>query len=586
MYVGAYYGGIWKTSDGAQTWQSLNQGFSPGIQQGPISDITVAPTSGSIYVVVSGIYKSVDHGVSWKSIPISLQPSDSVAEVDVDPLNDQNLYVITSKQVLLASLDGGTTWSQLSTSCSRNLIADPKTQGSLYCIGSTGFLASTDGGRTWTVKSGQFPQLSMSSFVIAPTNPKQVYLLANLPMTTADVLYSSSDGGVTWTTLTKVVVSYLSTVIVNDTNPLSLKVTTRNGLETSADGGLTWATSTPIPLSGLGGLLVQISSTPNVLVLSWGEHLWRTQDGGATWVQADQGVVALTGLAVAADPLNPKNVYLATGNGGGLFKSGDGAKTWLNTIAGIGCNAVAVDPFNSNHVVAFCNGEEVSNDGGLTWVSSGLTNWYVYQFVFDSKSPGVVYAGIYGQGVMKSYDGGATWSATGLTGTAGKNVYSLAVSPFDSQIVVAGLDSGTFNSTDGGSTWTSSAVLGYAVAFDPNRKGNVYAAGNGNYLYKSTDSGASWSQLSLPPNLVTPSSLVTVVVDPKAADNLFAISFLGPIGWSPDGGTTWYVLSNSTLAYATPIGGNNSLSAIAGTTPETLYITSSAVGLVSLALQH
>lgn len=124
----------------------------------------------------------------------------------------------------------------------------------------------------------------------------------------------------------------------------------------------------------------------------------------------------------------------------------------------------------------------------------------------------------------------------------------------------------------------------YSIAFDPKQTGNVYAAGNN--VYKSTDSGNTWSQITPSgPGFPSFAPPLTLVVDSAAAGNLFAIAFEGPVAWSPDGGDSWFPISNG-LAKTVPIGGNGTISVIANTQPEILYVPSSVVGLVSLTLQH
>ena len=246
--------------------------------------------------------------------------------------------------------------------------------------------------------------------MVAPSNPKQIYLLANFGGTTADYFYSSSNGGTSWNLTQAVNTSSSSNVVVDPANSLQVSITTYvgnnspNGLMTSSDGGKTWTSSNPVPLLGAGELLTQIPGTPNGLVGSWGAHLWSTPDGGTTWTEADQGIVGFFGDQVATDPQNPQNVYLAASDGGGLFTSTDGGHTWANTHATNGCSAIAVDPITPEHLLASCDDDkdilQFSNDRGQTWNGLPLTIGsstleYIFLSTFDSNKQGTIYLGIF-----------------------------------------------------------------------------------------------------------------------------------------------------------------------------------------------
>jgi len=592
-----------KSTDGAKTWQAISQGPASLTWAG-IGSIVVSPLSGTVYVGGDGpIFTSTNRGNTWSKIPLPVS-GDSAGLLAIDPLNDANLYVIlygnTGSLGLYGSKDDGADWSQLSTSCSRYLVVDPKTEGTLYCTGVSGFFVSTDGGSTWTNKS-QISGMSMATFEVVASNPKQIYLIANPTGVNSGSLYSSTDGGGTWTLIQGA--GDVGSVLLDATNPFNLFVTTYTGFESSTDGGKTWTTSANVPPAN--GLLVQIPGSPSTLLGEFDADLLSSQDNGATWAEADKGISDHWGDQVAVDPQSPKTIYLAATNGGGIYKSGDSGNTWSRTYSD-NCNAISVDPLNSNHLFAACDPSNlyVSNDAGATWQSVSLSFvgsgvFEVTLIDFDPNSSGTVYLGIVaesGPAVAKSSDGGASWSLidNGLPSASSAShdvgdVYSFAISPMDSNILLVdafGATGGIYKSVDAGATWTlTSGGVAYSLTFDPNHKGNVYAAGN--YMYKSTDDGDSWSLMSFPAtgfsNVVRP---LQIIVDPKSADTLFMVPMQGSVGWSPDGGDTWFPLSNGLTS---DIGFCSSfwcLSAISGTDPEILYIPSTNRSLTSLALQH
>ena len=125
----------------------------------------------------------------------------------------------------------------------------------------------------------------------------------------------------------------------------------------------------------------------------WGPGVFKSLDGGATWVAKNQGLPTsflgyqpVTKIAIAPSATNI--IYLSTAMDNPLFPAGTGGM-WRST------------------------------DGGNTWQKvCGTQNWLlVYQlngavsdFCIDATNPNIVYAGVAGQGIMKTLDGGLTWA--------------------------------------------------------------------------------------------------------------------------------------------------------------------------------
>jgi len=201
----------------------------------------------------------------------------------------------------------------------------------------------------------------------------------------------------------------------------------------------------------------------------------------------------VTGLAV--DPTNANNIYSAAA-GGGVWQSTDGGTTYnplTDNQGTLAMGAIAVAP--SNHLKIYAGTGEANNSG-------------------DSN---------YGLGILVSNDGGATWSlSTGPSGAFNRRaVAQISVDPTNANTAytaVGGYDenglsgnTGIYKTTDGGTTWTNMTAANgkdstypwSAVVVDPNTPTIVYAAhgeafGNGtaNGIYRSTDSGSTWSLLT------------------------------------------------------------------------------------------
>lgn len=147
--------------------------------------------------------------------------------------------------------------------------------------------------------------------------------------------------------------------------------------------------------------------------------------------------------------------------------------------------------------------------GSGTWTPIGPPVAYMQAIAIDPTNSNTMYAGTRGGGVFKTTDGGTTWLSinSGILGPTdsstpeGRWIYCLAIDPTNSQIVYAGSSSsGVYRSANGGQTWTLTGRPGsvdtvQTIAIDPNNTAILYA-GTNSHLYKSTNSGANWTDIS------------------------------------------------------------------------------------------
>ncbi len=245
-------------------------------------------------------------------------------------------------------------------------------------------------------------------------------------------------------------------------------------------------------------------------------------------------------LTAVGLPANP-SVYYFGAVGGGVWKSTNAGETWepifdSQPIASIG--AIAVAPSNPNVVyvgtgeadmredITYGNGMYKSVDAGKTWTHIGLTDsQQIGRVLIDPKNPDIVFVAALGhafganseRGVFRSTDGGKSWQAV-LHKNDDTGAIDLAFDPQDSKTVYASLwqtrrppwnvyppsngpGSGLYKSTDGGSTWQQLTNglpteglgrIGIAVA--PTDHTRVYAIVDAKQggLYRSDDAGKSW----------------------------------------------------------------------------------------------
>jgi photosystem II stability/assembly factor-like uncharacterized protein len=196
-------------------------------------------------------------------------------------------------------------------------------------------------------------------------------------------------------------------------------------------------------------------------------------------------------LVVAHD--NPYLFYLGTSDGQ-IFRSTDGAKTWIRLKPGIGHRGLSVD-----------------------------------NIIIDPRNSKIIYAGTWAvsptskeQGVFKSEDGGDTWEL--LEDTKGRPILSLALAPSDSNFLIIGTKSGAFKSADGGKSFerltpedNKEMYNINSVAIDPVDT-NVIYIGTHHLPWKTTDGGAKWKQLTHKDGIIDDSDIMGLCVsnsDPK-----------------------------------------------------------------------
>jgi len=375
--------------------------------------------------------------------------------------------------------------------------------------------------------------------------------------------------------------------------------------EATAATGLVWV-RTGGPLGGLGYDIRMRSDNSDVLYVTDARSgVSVSRDGGRTWHSANEGINTRTGpsgdavpvFSLTIDPHSPDTIWCGTQNRRGIWKSTDGGKTWVEKLLGvvetegISFRGFTVDPRDSRIVYAAA---EISSfawtpdhqdrtgqyfdltkgvvykttDGGEHWSEFWRGDNLARYVWIDPQNPDTVYisTGIFdreaangtGIGIVKTTDGGRTWRVLGTRNGLG-NLYvgSLFMHPQDAATLLAGtgnnvfrIGSGVYLSTNGGETWsqvldTQQCPVG-SVEFASGNPRIAYA-GTASAIYRSEDGGFSWHQMTQgsmygPPG-VRAGVPIDFQVDPRNPDRIFANNYGGGNFLSEDGGQTWIVAS-------------------------------------------
>lgn len=249
--------------------------------------------------------------------------------------------------------------------------------------------------------------------------------------------------------------------------------------------------------------------------------LWESEDGGQSWtvLTDDQPTLGVSSIIVSNN--NSDIILIGSGDrdagdseGMGVFKSTDGGETWILSNDGMGNRTVGrmiQDPNNADVIIAGTDGGIYkSTDLGDSWnyVKSGN----VKDVLFKPDNSNIVY-GIAGSNFFKSTDNGDSFTTISINAPGGSRG-AIAVSPANPDYVYALLASGsvygsTSRSTDAGETWTimsdSPNIFEYScdgsgssgqgwydmdIAVDPENENFIYVGGVNSWT--SSNGGANW----------------------------------------------------------------------------------------------
>jgi photosystem II stability/assembly factor-like uncharacterized protein len=236
--------------------------------------------------------------------------------------------------------------------------------------------------------------------------------------------------------------------------------------------------------------------------------------------------------SLMVSPTDPRSLLLGTHYG--LFRSVDGGRTWAADALG---GKDAMNLVRSGGQTLWVAGHMVltkSTDGGKTWSDArprGLPGFDVHGFAIDPRNPRTLYAAVARKGLYRSTDGGNSFSVASTD--VGPAVWALAVMP-DGRILAGDLQKkGLMVSRDSGKTWALNlqAEIG-GLAVNPADPDRVLATGPGVLL--STDGAGSWKKALDIPDGAGP--VAWSKSNPKIA---YVVGFDRRLYRSTDSGQTW-----------------------------------------------
>ena len=606
IWVGARSGGVWKTTNGGTTWDPVFD----RVGVAPIGAIAIAPSDGNIVWVGTGdqanarssysgkgVYKTTDGGKTWQSM--GLPDSHHIARIVVHPANPNvvlvaamgHLFSTNEERGVFKTADGGAHWKKVLYTNDHtgaiDLVMDRKTPNVLYAAmydkqrmpwrlieggPDSGIYKSTDAGETWTRLAGGLPTgtIGRIGLDVFQKNPAILYaFVENLNpnpagRTMGGEIYRSDDAGATWHK------KHPNTVNVGGKAPYSFGqiridpsndqhvIVNSDSMPHSEDGGKTWS-GLSFPTSGFFNEAFGDFRTmwwddqdPQRILLGSDGGLQISFDGGRTSDVAPNLRIG-EAYAIGVDMDDPYHVYAGfqdhdSWKGPVNGPMGDvSLENWVTVGPGDGMYNV-FDPTDSRWEY---NTRELGQMGRMdqktgvrTVIAPSRAPEHRYNWIapigISPHDPKIIYAGA--EVLYRSKDRGDHWdvispdlttndkSKIGFPSTPYCTISTLAESPVTAGVIWVGTDDGKVQMTrDAGVTWTDlTPALTSAgapvdrwvsrVAPSPSDAGTAFVSKNGfrnddfrPYLYRTTDFGRTWTSIAgdlpnAPVNVVLPDS--------------------------------------------------------------------------------
>jgi photosystem II stability/assembly factor-like uncharacterized protein len=367
--------------------------IGPGLTSGRISDVAVDPKNPSVWYVaasIGGLWKTDNRGNTFTPV-FDTYGSYSLGAVTIDPRDSNVIWLGTGENNnqrsvsfgdgIYKSTDAGATWKRMGLENSehiQNIVVDPRNSSVVYVTaigplwaagGDRGLYKTTDGGQTWKALLTISPDTGVTDMVMDPKKPDTIYAAALQRRRAVGQLigggpesglFKTTNGGATWTRLTK----GLPTVEIGriglginwrDSRIVYALVTAQKGeggFFRSEDAGASWTRIGKQVQTGRGGQApggetpegrgssddwyrggdpgyyneIFVDAHDPETIWSTQTNIDRSKDGGKTWQQVPLPGVHVDHHEIVFDPADPKHYIIA--NDGGLYESWDGLKTF------------------------------------------------------------------------------------------------------------------------------------------------------------------------------------------------------------------------------------------------------------------
>ncbi len=281
LYLGTRNHGLYKTTNGADLWEKVGDKNNILSGTATINDIAIERDNPDIIYLATlnnnkgELLKSEDGGKSWSKSYIIAEENKPVNAVEIDPLFSNVIYIGTEQGGIMKSEDRGRTWIALHwfDSGVRDILIDFRNSNGIFVRTSNEILKSVDRGASW----------------------------------------ESLNEKITNTAGVKVDFGKISSVTMNDVNPLVIYINYLNLILATRDGGYTWErlnTITPSKTAvGTIPQIKQIGVRDNIIYYGAGNVLYKSENKGKSWSSYSIPIIGDVRYTVS-DYTNPDVIYV------------------------------------------------------------------------------------------------------------------------------------------------------------------------------------------------------------------------------------------------------------------------------------
>lgn len=545
IIVGAETGGVWRTTDGGQNWNPLNDQFS----NMSVFSVAIDPQVNTTYYFGSSngiIFKSLDSGATWN--PISSIGNSSVNKILVDPVNSDIMLATASYAGIYRTENGGLNWSNVTTDNAGFDIEFHPTNPQIVFASGYGFYKSIDGGIT-------FAETSLSNntdaqmIAVSADAPNRVYVI-QADNGSFKSLQISEDSGETFLEIDQGGLNYFGYEIDGSDSSgqaprdMDIAVNPTNADEVHIAGVQTWRSlDAGQSFQPTSSWLVNLAANANIgychadvdIIGFNGETLFVGTDGGFYKAQDTENITTdyfeniSQGLGIRQwykiGVSQTQDVIITGGsqdNGSSFYTETLGWQDWVGADGMEGF----VSRANSNRMFAMIQYGDIyktDNQGVdvsyLSWPGGGNGNW-VTPFEEDPQDVNTIYAA--SNRVYKSTNNGNSWTA--ISQQLSRDFDNLKIAPSNNQIMYFSENSRIYRTLDGGETaWEMMPAFGgfaNSIAVHPTNPLKIAVATNSisGKVVISNDGGETW--IDYKKNLPNFSSLA-VVWDDNGQDGLY-----------------------------------------------------------------
>ncbi len=452
-------GGIYKTTDGGDTWTQLKNGLPKG-DKGKIG-ITVSPVnSNRVWATVEaepdgGIYRSDDAGATWTLLNDSFDVRSRqyyYGHIFADPAEADTVYTFSSKH-FLKSTDGGKTYKHVNTPHGdyHDLWIDPKDRLRMIDGDDGGGNVSFDGGASWSSEDNQ-PTAQFYTVSTDNAFPYHVYG-AQQDNTTVGIASRSAEPGIAVTDWFEVGGGESGYVEADPEDPDIIYAGAFWGLLTRYDhrtGDVRNISAWPdLPGGRLASQLkyrfqwtypIAVSTAEPGAIYVGSNILLKSTDGGQSWKEVSPDLtrnnkeredgrledVYSTIFTIALSPLD-KNVIWTGSDDGLIHLTQDGGKTWADVTP------PAVQPWTRMNII-----EASSHDAQTAYVAAN-------RYQVDDFKPYI----------YRTHDSGKTWTLVSNGIAEDTFVRAVRQDRVRKDLLYAATETGVYVSFDDGDHWQS-----------------------------------------------------------------------------------------------------------------------------------